>query len=195
MMVDILLPAPHSPEPYLTLSTVYEEKGDTQKLLQVPPTHPLSLSLSLSLTLTLSLSLSLSCLLPHRFLSSPLTSRETTLSCGPKLVSWQRSSVTSPWLPAATNKVPPHTSRDPFSLAFSFNIPACRFEPANLMYVWKKASLYQSMGEAGKAITTYQQLLQVLSMWSIIVMMGFVVLCFRCCHQPMVMTFWKFTRS
>lgn len=27
--------APHSPEPYLTLSTVYEELGDKEKLLQV----------------------------------------------------------------------------------------------------------------------------------------------------------------
>ena len=35
LILSLSLSAPHSPEPYLTLATVYEETGDSQKLLQV----------------------------------------------------------------------------------------------------------------------------------------------------------------
>ena len=35
MYMYILLPAPHASEPYLTLATIYEDMGDTKKLLQI----------------------------------------------------------------------------------------------------------------------------------------------------------------
>ena len=31
----VYLPAPHASEPYLTLATIYEDMGDTKKLLQI----------------------------------------------------------------------------------------------------------------------------------------------------------------
>lgn len=33
--VLVYLPAPHASEPYLTLATIYEDMGDTKKLLQI----------------------------------------------------------------------------------------------------------------------------------------------------------------
>ena len=42
---------------------------------------------------------------------------------------------------------------------------ACRLEPGNLSYLWHKASIYQLMNDSGKAVSAYQQLLQVVWVW------------------------------
>ncbi len=47
------------------------------------------------------------------------------------------------------------------SLALQCFSKACRLDPGNLKYPWRKAEVYDQLGEHKKALDTYDQLLKV----------------------------------